>query len=126
MILGVGTDILQIRRIYNTASNIHDAFVKKTFTENEIQQALKREDPVLYFATRFAGKEAVFKSLQCGGNDVLISEIQILNDEKGIPKVSLSGRALKLAEEKGICEIHISLSYETDFALAFAIAQKDK
>lgn len=126
MILGVGTDILQIRRIYSTVSNIHDAFVKKTFTENEIQQALKREDPMLYFATRFAGKEAVFKSLHCGGNDVLLSEIEILNDEKGIPKVSLSGRALKLAEEKGICEIQISLSYETDFALAFAIAQKDK
>lgn len=122
MILGIGTDILTVRRM-KTISEVNDAFIQKTFTKKELEESRKKDNHVLYFCTRFAGKEAVFKCLHIYGNEIKLSEIEILNKENGRPFVNLFGRALKIAEEKGINEIQISLSYDTDYAVAFALAQ---
>ena len=62
MVVGIGTDILKIQRIRDGLVG-GESFLKKSFTEQERAQARTRSDPALFYATRFAGKEAVFNSL---------------------------------------------------------------
>ena len=123
MIIGVGTDILKIERIRNAFECDSKVFIKKTYTVNESEQANSRPDPVMYYSTRFAGKEAVFKAIGIDSDGVRLTDIEILNADNGQPKVKLSGRIHDLAVERGIVNIQISLSYDTDYAIAFAVAQ---
>jgi len=123
MIYGVGTDILKISNISSCVTEPSDPFVRRSFTEAERELILSREKPLYSFATRFAGKEAVFKCLDLGGNDISLREIEILENDNGKPLVFLHGRAASLASEKGIVRIHISLSYDTDYAIACAAAE---
>ena len=125
MVAGVGTDLLSIERIRRAVEDpaVDSAFLVRTFTERERAEARLRPDPVLYFATRFAGKEAVFKCLGLDGGWVRLDEIEILNAENGQPFVVLTGEFRRKAELNGIADIHISLSHDTDYALAFAVAQ---
>ena len=125
MVAGVGTDLLSIDRIRRAVEDpaVDSPFLVRTFTERERAEARLRPDPVLYFATRFAGKEAVFKCLGLDGGRVRLDEIEILNAENGQPFVVLTGEFRRKAELNGIADIHISLSHDTDYALAFAVAQ---
>ncbi len=125
MIAGVGTDILNMKSLSKDYLVKNDPFFAKTYSEKEISDAALREIPFYYYATRFAGKEAVFKSLGLSPDEhILMSEIEILNDKNGSPYVNLHGEMGKRAEEKGIDSIYISLTYEEDYACAFAVAEK--
>lgn len=137
MILGIGTDILKIQRIRDIYKNEIDPFFEKVYTAKEREQAAGRPDPVLYYATRFAGKEAVFKcfgieygdvdyisdKFNIDSKDIRLNEIEIIGAENGQPSVILSGSCRKIAESKGIKNIFITLSYDADYVLAFAVAQ---
>lgn len=123
MVLGIGTDILKIDRLSPETLVPSDPFFKQTFTADEAEEAATRPVPLHYYATRFAGKEAVFKSLRLHPDGVRLNEIEILNAPDGSPYVILHGRLLKAAADKGIEQIHISLSYDTDYAVAYALAQ---
>lgn len=122
MILGIGTDILKVQRIRAIYGNADDPFFKNTYTRKEQQEGSERHDPALYFATRFAGKEAVFKSLGIDGMGVTLNEIEILGSEVGQPYVALLGAVKALADSKGIKNVLISLSYDNDYVVAFVIA----
>ena len=75
------------------------------------------------FATRFAAKEAVVKALGTGfSNGIWVRDIEVVRDKKGKPSVVLSGRAKEVAEEQGVREIQISLSYTHTEAVACALA----
>ena len=123
MIKGIGTDILSIQRIENILEADHDLFIKKVYTQNQVNQAQNRKNRTAFLADRFAGKEAVFRCLGVSGNCVRLNEIEILADEQGKPNVTLYHNAKKIADEKGISSIVISLSYETDYVVAFATAE---
>lgn len=122
MIYGIGTDILNIKNIENSVVNIEDPFVQKTYTKKELELIQSRPNPLFCFATRFAGKEAVFKCLDTDGNTVRLNEIEILEKDNGQPYVILHGQAKTLADQKGISQILLSLSYDTDYAIAYAAA----
>jgi len=122
MILGIGTDILNINRIRNALESGSETFIEQSFTIKEQEVALNCPDPVSYYATRFSGKEAVFKCLGTD-EDIRINEIEILDSKTGKPQVTLSGKVKEIAAKKGVQNVQISLSYETDHAIAFAIAQ---
>lgn len=123
MIAGIGTDILNMKDLSGEYLKDGDPFLRKTYSRKEIQEAGQREVPFYYYATRFAGKEAVFKSLGISPERILMSEIEILNDENGDPHVTLYGAMKERASEKGITCIHISLSYEKEYAVAMAAAE---
>jgi holo-[acyl-carrier protein] synthase len=122
MVVGVGTDILSMERFHGVMDTDGDVFLEKLFTVEERRQASESPDPTAYFATRFAGKEAVFKCFGIHGN-VRLSEIEILDGETGQPRAMLLGEFSRIAEEKGVKSVHISLSYENDYAIAFAVAE---
>ena len=124
MIHGVGTDILALARF--GAPEADDPFIRRSFTEAERAQAAERTVPNRYFCTRFAGKEAVFKALGMDPDAARLNEIEILSDVFGAPHVRLLGRMAEFAEAAGITAVHVSLSWETEYAVAFAVAeQKD-
>lgn len=122
MIHGVGTDILASARMGELPEE--DAFVRKTFTERERAEIFARETPQSCLCSRFAGKEAVFKALRMDADTARLNEIEILSDENGAPTVTLHGRMAARAAEMGVGPIHLSLSWETDYAVAFAVAEK--
>lgn len=126
MIKGIGTDLLEIRKlspILDQENYLADSFIRRTYTKNEIAEAESRDVPLYCYATRFAGKEAVFKALNATGEDCRLSEIEILSGDSGKPFVVLHGSARTLAEKKEISHILISLSYEDAYALAYAVAE---
>lgn len=125
MVLGIGTDILKIDRIGGSCKESEDPFIKKVFSPQERKEAFNRDNKEVYYATRFAGKEAVFKSLSLNPNHINLSEIEILNEENGQPYVKLYGKIAEHAKERGIKEVLISLSYDTEYAIAYAIARGD-
>lgn len=122
MVLGIGTDILKISNIASAISTPNDPFITATYTEAEIQLICSRKIPLYSYATRFAGKEAIFKTLSADGNKIRLNEIEILEKATGEPYVILHGTASLAASKKGIAEVFISLSYDTDYAIAYATA----
>ena len=125
MILGIGIDILNIQRMHDVLESDSNSgsFVNRVFTVKEREQTSNHPDPVAYFATRFAGKEAVFKCFGIDGSGIHLNEIEIRGGETEQPQVRLLGKFREIAEKKGVKDIQISLSYDTDYAVAFAIAQ---
>jgi holo-[acyl-carrier protein] synthase len=121
MIFGIGTDILSIERIGRIFANPDDPFFLNTFSDKEKVEASEYPDPVTYFSTRFAGKEAVIKSIGLH-EDMKLKEIEILKAGSGQPCVALTGSIKKIACENGIKRVLISLSCD-DYAIAFAVAE---
>lgn len=121
MIKGIGIDIVEIKRI-KKAIKKHKNFINRLYTQLEQSYCLSKNKPHLHFAVRFAAKEAVLKALGTGFRGVRWIDIEIERDEFGKPDVKLSGNALKVAEEKGIDKILISLSFNKENAIAMALA----
>lgn len=124
MLHGIGTDIIKIEHLLPFENNYDDPFVHRTFTKKEIDLIKSRSNPIYSMATRFAGKEAVFKCLGIYGDDIRLNEIEILENEVGQPLVTLLGHAKVIADQKSIVQILISLSYDSDYAIAYATAEK--
>jgi holo-[acyl-carrier protein] synthase len=125
MLIGVGTDILKISNIEKLVSDISDPFIQKTYTKNELLLIKSRPIPKYCFATRFAGKEAVFKTLSADGNSILLNQIEILENKQGQPLVILYGEAKAASEKRKITNILLSLSYDGEYAVAYASAVND-
>lgn len=117
-IIGIGTDVVEIERVVKSCEKV--SFLNKYYTEAERKIIEKRKNRA---ATNFAGKEAVVKAFGTGFLNCMPGDIEILRDEYGKPYVNLLGRAKKLAEDRGIVKIHISLSDTDKIATAFVVAE---
>ncbi len=121
MIIGIGTDMIEIHRIENAIAK--DSFVKRYFTLKEISMYIDRGKKAQTLAANFAAKEAVAKALGTGFSGFNPIDIEILRNEKGAPIVHLHGNCKNLATQMGIQNVHLSLSHSETFATAFAIAE---
>lgn len=110
MIQGIGCDILKIERLKHILTTT-PAFLKHTYSKKELIEYQERNCDIYYLATRFAAKEAIVKALSKYNND--LNSIEILNDDLGKPYVMIQGQQQP--------QIQISLSYETDYAIAYAV-----
>ena len=121
--IGVGVDLVRIPRIEEAIDRSENAFLNKVFTRREIENA-SLENKAAYFATRFAGKEAVLKALCVGwAYGVEGTDIDIGSGKFGEPTVRLSGKVSEIAAEKGVSDVLLSLTYEAEYAIAVAILQ---
>ena len=121
MIIGVGTDIIEIERVGKSVAK--KFFRDKVFTETEQNYCESRgKNSAASYAARFAAKEAFFKAL---GTGIILplTDVEIMNDEHGAPKINLRGQAKNLAEEKDVGKISLSLSHSRDFATAICILE---
>jgi len=122
MISGIGIDIVEISRIKKAVLRWKDSFLKRIFTENEINYSRTKKFSYQHLAARFAAKEAVLKAI--GDSSIQRidpREVEVLNDEFGKPTIRLSGEAKKIKEKKKISGIIISMSHTHKLAVANAI-----
>ena len=121
MIIGLGTDIIEIERVRKAAGRKH--FRDNVFTGIEQAYCESRgKNSAASYAARFAAKEAFFKALGTGISTRL-KEVEVVNDECGAPKIFLHGKAAALAEEMRVEKIFLSLSHSREFATAICILE---
>ena len=126
MILGIGTDIVNIGRIEKLIQRFGERFLTRIFTQNEREAAsLKSIQKTAYLAKRFAAKEAFSKALGTGFRHGLrFQQIEVVNDKNGKPMIQLYDYAKKILDQKtDHYEIHLSLSDDIPYAQAFVVIE---
>jgi holo-[acyl-carrier protein] synthase len=121
MMLGIGTDIICINRIKTLIDNPKDSFFQKTYTNSELERGFRNASPEIFLAGRFAAKEAIFKCFCMDGNLIRWNEIEILPDQWGVPRVTLTGMMKKRFQEMNATDVRVSISYEKEYAVSFAV-----
>lgn len=127
MINSVGIDLVEIIEFGRIIETCGRSFIDKTFTTNEIEQSLKAANRLDYLASRFAAKEAVFKAVAhyTTENTFDLRIIETLEEPDGFPRVHVCKELSSLLKQASISNIHISLSHDGGYAMAFAVAEKD-
>jgi holo-[acyl-carrier protein] synthase len=128
LIIGIGSDLTDIRRIAETLDRFGDRFEARIFTELERARANRRPDPAASYAKRFAAKEACAKALGTGmRRGVFWKDMGVVNAPSGQPTMMLrGGAAARLAEllpagQRGV--IHLSLTDDHPYAQAFVVIE---
>ncbi|MDD4309671.1 MAG: holo-ACP synthase [Candidatus Cloacimonetes bacterium] len=123
MISGIGCDIVAVARIKRAIEN-NSHFMDKLFTPIEIAYCSSKANPEQSYAARFAAKEAVMKALGTGWDGKINwLDIEVQVNRQGCPFILLYNGAKKLAEQKGVSNIQLSLSHEKEHALAFVVLE---
>jgi holo-[acyl-carrier protein] synthase len=128
MIIGIGSDLVDISRIEKTVARYGQRFIQRIYTEHEQKKAASRANPVPTYAKRFAAKEACSKALGTGfRNNVYFRDMGVVNLPSGQPTLKLTGGALKQLESltppgKEI-RIHLSITDDYPWAQAFVVIE---
>jgi len=128
VILGIGSDLADIRRIAGSLERFGDRFVERVFTEVERARSERKGDPAASYAKRFAAKEACAKALGTGIRDgVFWRDMGVVNLRSGQPTMALTGGArarLQALTPPGMTvRIHLSLTDEPPYAQAFVVIE---
>ena len=118
-IIRTGIDMIEVERFRSQSPEIRARFIQRVFTEAE--QAYCGENDQ-HLAGRFAAKEAVAKALGTGIGAVVWQDIEILNDEAGMPVLHLHGEAADRAERLGLTQWSVSITHLREYAAAAAAA----
>ncbi len=123
MIVGIGTDLVEIERIEKAWQRSGERFAHRILTDNEFQVFQQRRCSVVYLASRFAAKEAVAKAFGTGIGKISFQDVEVRSLESGAPSLVFTGPALVLQKERGITGAHISLTDERRYAQAFVVLE---
>lgn len=128
MIIGIGTDILDVRRISKILNKYDQSFIKRIYGSNEIKILKNKSKAInLFLGKRFVAKEATWKALSPNrGEGIVFKEIETLNDINGKPYLYFSGNTknyIKQREKysKSKFNFNISISDEPPYVIAFVI-----
>ena len=125
MVLGLGTDLIEIARIEESLERHGERFLHKIFTQGEIAYCLqKKKSSAESFAARFAAKEAGAKALGTGiSRGVSWKELEVRREIGERPTLHLSGRAAERAAQMGVRTLSLSLTHSRDVAMAVVVAE---
>jgi len=126
MILGIGIDMVKNNRIKKLIDKYGEHFLKKVYTEAEIEYCQGKNKAAISFAARFAAKEAVLKALGTGMRNNSWQDIEILNNELGKPEVNLFAKTKKKADELEVRSIFLSISHEKEYSIAQIVMEGAK
>lgn len=122
MVIGIGIDIIEIKRIKAAISR--ETFIKRVYTAAEAAYCTSRGvQQAASFAARFAAKEAVAKALGSGFAGGNIRDIEVITGDGGKPGIILHGSFAALAAKLGVAAIHISLTHAQEYAAAQAVLE---
>lgn len=123
MILGIGIDLVDVRRMEGIIFRWHEKFLRRVFTEREIRYCNNKKNPAQRFATRYAAKEAFIKALYPKGEKG-IDYLNIEVDEKDRrPVINLGGEIEADVKEKGVKNIFIMLSHDGNYGIANVVLE---
>jgi holo-[acyl-carrier protein] synthase len=123
-IVGVGIDLVDCDRIENSIERFGERFLQRVFTAGEIAYSQSMKFPARHFAARFAAKEALSKAFGTGiGKAMSWRDLDVRKKESGEPFVVLSGGAERLANERGVSKVWITLSHTETVGMATIILE---
>lgn len=128
MIIGIGSDLTDIRRIQNSLDRFGERFTNRVYTENERTRSERKPDRAASYAKRFAAKEACAKALGTGiRRGVFWRDMGVINMRSGQPTMALTNGALErlnaIIPEGMKPVIHLSLTDDKPYAQAFVIIE---
>jgi holo-[acyl-carrier protein] synthase len=128
MIIGIGSDLTDIRRIQNSLDRFGSRFTERLYTEVEKARSERKNDRAASYAKRFAAKEACAKALGTGiRRGVFWRDMGVINLRSGKPTMALTGGAAERLEEMTppgmTAVIHLSLTDDLPYAQAFVIIE---
>ncbi len=126
MIVGIGTDLVEIVRVERALERHGDRFARKILVAREYQRFAAHRRPAAYLAKRFAAKEAFSKAMGTGIRaPVNWQNLGVVNHASGRPYFELSEALAELVRRRGIRSVHVSLTDERGMAAAFVVLEGD-
>ncbi|MCR4735661.1 MAG: holo-ACP synthase [Treponema sp.] len=124
MIFGIGTDISKVSRFKSWVEK--PEMLERFFNKEEIISGKNFNFLCEHYAARFAAKEAFSKALGTGITGFPLTDVYIKNEASGKPDLLVINQAREVLEKLcGKCKIHVSLSHEKEFAIAYVIIEKE-
>jgi holo-[acyl-carrier protein] synthase len=125
LIFGVGTDIIEVRRVEEKLLRT-GGLKTKLFTDKEIAYCDSKHRPALHYAARFAAKEAFLKAMGTGwSGGHKFSEIEVVNNALGKPELFVHGKVSEFCASHGITGMEVSLSHIKELAKAVVVLEKN-
>jgi holo-[acyl-carrier protein] synthase len=124
MVFGIGCDLVSISRIDAALARWQKRFRDRIFTDGEQHYCDARTEAARHYAARFAAKEAFYKAIARGRDLPLVfvdAEVVAGEGEMGL---RLSPHAAEIARKEGVAGMHLSLTHDGDYALAFVILER--
>ncbi len=122
-IIAHGIDLVDFPRIEEMAERHGKRFLNRVFTQPEQAYAEANKNRMEKLAGRFAAKEAILKLMGTGWRGKIAwTDIEVVNDSAGAPKVTLTGEVAQIARKLGIENISVSITHTANFAIASAVA----
>ena len=128
MIIGIGNDIVDIRRIEKALARWGERFTQRSFTDIEQRKSDGRANRAASYAKRFAAKEACSKALGTGfSQGVFMKDLGVVNEPSGKPTMALTGGAgvmlARLTPRGMAARVHLTITDEYPYAQAFVIIE---
>jgi holo-[acyl-carrier protein] synthase len=124
MVIGIGTDLIEIGRIEGSIERFGEKFLERVFTAQEIAYCMQKKSSAESFAARFAAKEAGAKALGTGiSQGVSWKEIEVRREPGGRPTLHWSGKAAERAEALGVTRTALSLTHSRSVAMAVVVIE---
>ncbi len=123
MILGIGTDLLEVARMERELERGDSGFRNEVFTPAEIAWCEARRDPARHFAARFAAKEALLKALPAACAAPCLRDVEVAPPDGGTPRLVLHGTLEEAAGALGVRGLHVSLSHTPRLAAASVLLE---
>lgn len=122
MVIGLGVDIIQNYRIQCVVEKWGEKFLRKFFSENEIDSLEKTRNKDQRLAANYAAKEAFVKAMGTGfRSGMKFKYIEVNRDKLGKPYIDTHGKVKDAVTKKGVNNIHLSISHEKDYSVALVI-----
>jgi holo-[acyl-carrier protein] synthase len=126
MVLGLGTDLIETRRVQESIERHGQRFLERIFTAGEIAYCQRKKNAAESFAARFAAKEAGAKALGTGiSRGVSWKEFEVRREPSGRPTLHVTGRAREMADTIGVKRMQLSLTHSRDLAMAVVVAEDE-
>jgi holo-[acyl-carrier protein] synthase len=123
-VLGIGVDLVECARIEHSLERFGDRFLRRVFTDGEIEYSTSMKFPARHLAARFAAKEAVSKAFGTGiGKAMGWHDIDVRKKPSGEPFILLAGGAEKLAKQRSVKNALITLSHTDHHAMAVIVLE---
>jgi holo-[acyl-carrier protein] synthase len=126
MIVGIGTDIIEVSRIEKALSRHGQRFIERIYSQREAAYCEALVNRAQRYATRFAAKEAARKALGAAVPVKALDwhDVEIISSSEGAPQLEFYGQAADFIRQLGVTRSHVSLSHSATSALAFVILEK--
>ena len=124
MIHGIGTDLVQLRRMREALERHGERFALRILAASEVEAWRAHRDPARFLAKRFAAKEAFAKAFGTGVRPpVLLPAIAVGHDELGKPVFHFHGQLAEIVENRRLT-VHLSISDEAEYAVAYVLLEQ--